>query len=62
VLGRIRRLIRIGVSLAFLLTCDGVLRRWLTSFADDDEDLTNPEGVKFDIGQDFLRAAMQAGQ
>ena len=32
------------------------------NFADDDEDFTNPEGVKFDIGQDFLRTAMEAGQ
>lgn len=31
------------------------------AFADDDEDLTNPEGVRFDIGHDFLRAAMEAG-
>jgi hypothetical protein len=32
------------------------------SFADDDENLTNPDGIKFDIGQDFLRTAMEAGQ
>lgn len=28
--------------------------------ADDDEEITNPEGVKFDVGHDLLRALMEA--
>ena len=31
------------------------------TFADDDEEITNPDGVKFDMGHDFLRTVMGAG-
>ena len=33
----------------------------LTERTDDDEEITNPEGVRFDIGHDFLRAVMSGG-
>ncbi|KAM0721453.1 hypothetical protein Q7P37_002377 [Cladosporium fusiforme] len=33
----------------------------LTQLADDDAEIKNPEGIKFDIGMDFVKAALEAG-
>lgn len=34
----------------------------LTALADDDADISNPEGVRTDIGQDFVKALIAAGR